>query len=58
MAPKMTLTYFDVAGVAEQVRLALAMTGQMWEDKRLTSAEFGALKLSEYVSRISRSSRS
>lgn len=58
MAPKMTLMYFDAAGAAEQVRIALAMTGQMWEDKRLTSAEFGALKPSKYVSRIFRPSRS
>ncbi|CAN0461497.1 unnamed protein product, partial [Scytosiphon promiscuus] len=40
----MTLTYFDFAGPAEPVRLALAMTGQPWEDKRVFSQEFSALK--------------
>nr|WEX24894.1 glutathione S-transferase [Saccharina japonica] len=40
----MTLTYFDFAGPAEPVRLALAMTGQPWEDKRVSFQEFSALK--------------
>lgn len=49
MAPKLTLTYFDFAGLAEPIRMALAVSGLEWEDKRLTREEFGALKPSEYV---------
>lgn len=44
MAPKITLTYFDFPGRAEPIRMALAMTGDEWEDKRLSFEEFGALK--------------
>nr|ABR09272.1 glutathione S-transferase 2 [Laminaria digitata] len=46
MAPttSLTLTYFDFAGPAEPVRMALAMTGQPWEDKRVSFSEFPALK--------------
>nr|UZD11052.1 glutathione s-transferase 2 [Macrocystis pyrifera] len=40
----MILTYFEFAGPAEPVRWALAMTGQPWEDKRISFAEFPALK--------------
>lgn len=47
MAPKITLTYFDFAGPAEPVRLALAMAGEEWEDKRLTPEQFAALKPGE-----------
>lgn len=36
--------YFDFAGPAEPVRMALAMTDQPWEDKRLTRDQFLALK--------------
>ncbi|CAN0497930.1 unnamed protein product, partial [Laminaria digitata] len=45
MAPttSLTLTYFDFAGPAEPVRMALAMTGQPWEDKRVSFSEFPAL---------------
>ncbi|CAM9421625.1 unnamed protein product [Laminaria digitata] len=48
MAPtsttSLTLTYFNFAGPAEPVRMALAMTGQPWEDKRISFDEFAALK--------------
>lgn len=44
MAPKFTITYFDFAGPAEACRWALAMTGEEWEDKRLTGQQFAALK--------------
>ncbi|CAM9452571.1 unnamed protein product [Ectocarpus sp. 6 AP-2014] len=44
MAPKLILTYFDMAGAAEPVRWALEKGGLEWEDKRLTREEFGALK--------------
>lgn len=47
MAPQLILTYFDFAGLAEPVRMALAMSGLEWEDKRLTGEEFGALKPGE-----------
>lgn len=47
MAPKIVLTYFDFPGPAEPARMALAMGGEQWEDKRLTFEEFGALKPSE-----------
>lgn len=50
MAPKLVLTYFDIAGAAEPVRWALEQSGLEWEDKRLTRDEFGALKPSEYIS--------
>lgn len=48
MAPKMTLTYFDLPGPAEPIRLALAISGEEWEDKRLSRDEFAVLKPSEY----------
>ncbi|CAN0567115.1 unnamed protein product, partial [Ectocarpus sp. 12 AP-2014] len=44
MAPKLILTYFDMAGAAEPIRWALEKGGLEWEDKRLTREEFGALK--------------
>ncbi|CAM9821375.1 unnamed protein product, partial [Laminaria digitata] len=44
MAPKLVLSYFDIAGAAEPVRWALEQSGLEWEDKRLTKEEFGALK--------------
>lgn len=50
MAPKYTITYFDVPGLGEPVRLALVMSGEEWEDKRLTYEEIVALKPSKYPS--------
>lgn len=44
VAPKMKITYFDFDGLAEPVRFALAMTGETWEDKRITSEQFDSLK--------------
>eukprot|EP00904_Undaria_pinnatifida_P010385 jgi/Undpi1/6477/HiC_scaffold_20.g08956.m1 len=44
MAPKLTLTYFNFAALGEPVRLALAMSGQPWEDKRISKEEFMAMK--------------
>ncbi|CAM9889837.1 unnamed protein product, partial [Ectocarpus sp. 4 AP-2014] len=44
MAPKLILTYFDMAGAAEPIRWALEKGGLEWEDKRLTREEFGELK--------------
>ncbi|CAN0399117.1 unnamed protein product, partial [Laminaria digitata] len=40
----LTLTYFNFAGPAEPVRMALAMTGQPWEDRRISRGELSALK--------------
>lgn len=40
----LTFVYFDFGGLAEPVRMALAMTGQPWEDRRLTHDQFLALK--------------
>ena len=45
----LTLTYFDFAGPAEPVRMALAMTGQPWEDNRISFSEFPALKPGKLV---------
>jgi glutathione S-transferase len=40
----MKLTYFDVYGKAEPIRLLLNHAGVEFEDIRLTGAEFGAIK--------------
>jgi glutathione S-transferase len=39
-----TLTYFDIEGVAEPVRLALLLTKTPFEDRRIKFPEWGALK--------------
>eukprot|EP00933_Yihiella_yeosuensis_P048276 TRINITY_DN4438_c1_g2_i1.p1 TRINITY_DN4438_c1_g2~~TRINITY_DN4438_c1_g2_i1.p1 ORF type:complete len:228 (-),score=58.01 TRINITY_DN4438_c1_g2_i1:142-825(-) len=44
MAPKITLTYFNIEAAAEKARLALVMTGTEFEDKRVSFEEWGALK--------------
>lgn len=49
MSPKITLSYFDIPALGEPLRLALAMTGQPWEDKRVSKEEFMAMKPSEYA---------
>lgn len=41
---KYTLTYFDIEGVADKVRLAFKLNGVDFEDKRISFEEFGALK--------------
>lgn len=38
------LTYFDIEGVAEKVRLALVLTGIKFEDIRIAFADWGELK--------------
>ena len=45
----LTLTYFDFAGPAEPVRMALAMTGQPWEDNRISFSDLPALKPGKLV---------
>jgi glutathione S-transferase len=42
--PKLELTYFDVAGRAEPIRIALALAGLSFVDHRLSYAQFGAEK--------------
>lgn len=42
--PKIKLTYFDIEGVAEAVRLALALSGTEFEDDRVKFSEWEALK--------------
>lgn len=42
--PNLRLTYFDAAGRAEPIRVALHMAGQAYEDRRLKFPEFAALK--------------
>ena len=44
MAPAIKLTYFDIEGVAEAVRLALVLSGTEFEDVRVKFPEWGALK--------------
>ncbi|CAM9289517.1 unnamed protein product [Ascophyllum nodosum] len=45
MAPnKLVLIYFDVPGLAEPIRWALAQSGLEWEEKRLSREQFGELK--------------
>ncbi|CAN0477961.1 unnamed protein product [Laminaria digitata] len=47
MGPKLILSYFDIPALGEPLRLALAMSGQAWEDKRVSKEEFMAIKPSE-----------
>ena len=39
-----TLTYFGLTGRGESIRLALAINGDKWTDKRITFPEWGAIK--------------
>jgi glutathione S-transferase len=41
---KIKLTYFDIEGVAEPIRLALALAGQEYEDDRVSFPNWEALK--------------
>lgn len=40
------LTYFDIQGVAEKVRLAFVLSGVAFEDERLTFPQWADLKSS------------
>ena len=42
--PKIKLTYFDIEGAAEPVRLALALAGQEYEDERINFPDWAGLK--------------
>lgn len=44
MAPKIKLTYFDIEGVAEAIRLALELTGTEFEDDRISWKDWQELK--------------
>eukprot|EP01062_Namystynia_karyoxenos_P071982 TRINITY_DN6781_c0_g1_i2.p2 TRINITY_DN6781_c0_g1~~TRINITY_DN6781_c0_g1_i2.p2 ORF type:complete len:223 (+),score=83.14 TRINITY_DN6781_c0_g1_i2:81-749(+) len=44
MAPKIKLTYFNIQGVAEKVRLALVLNGVDFEDCRVSRDEWATLK--------------
>jgi glutathione S-transferase len=44
MAPSVKLTYFDIEGAAEPVRLALVLSGTPFEDERVAFPEWAALK--------------
>ena len=44
MAPSIKLTYFDIEGIAESVRLALILSGTDFEDDRIQFPEWSALK--------------
>jgi glutathione S-transferase len=39
-APPMKLTYFNIAGVAEKIRLAFALKGLKYEDERVNFADW------------------
>lgn len=45
--PKLKLTYFNMPGRAEPVRLALKINGVDFEDNRISGPEFGALRQSD-----------
>jgi glutathione S-transferase len=42
--PEYFLTYFDIFGRAEPMRMALAHAGADWDERRVTGAEWVALK--------------
>jgi len=44
MAPKIKLSYFDIEGVAEPIRLALVLTGTEFEDDRVPFSKWGDMK--------------
>lgn len=46
-ASKIKLTYYTSEGIAEPIRYVLAMSGEQWEDNRLTSEEINDLKPSK-----------
>jgi glutathione S-transferase len=44
MSPSVKLTYFDIEGAAEPIRLALALSGTPFEDERVSFPDWAALK--------------
>lgn len=47
--PKYRLTYFSGRGLAEPTRLVFALAGVEYEDKRITSEDWPALKPSKFA---------
>lgn len=47
--PEFKLTYFDIKGLGEPVRLLLAYGGQEFEDIRISMEEWPALKPSNLL---------
>ena len=47
MPDTLVFTYFDFPALGEAVRLALAMSGKQWEDKRISFDDFKQLKPSK-----------
>lgn len=44
--PSLKITYFNIQGVAEKVRLALVLSGIPFEDERVTFEQWGTMKAS------------
>jgi prostaglandin-H2 D-isomerase / glutathione transferase len=44
MVPSIKLTYFDIEGIAESIRLALTLTNTDYEDHRISFAEWPSMK--------------
>jgi glutathione S-transferase len=44
MSPSVKLTYFDIEGAAEPIRLALVLSGTPFEDERVAFQDWAALK--------------
>jgi prostaglandin-H2 D-isomerase / glutathione transferase len=44
MSPSIKLTYFDIEGLAEQIRLAFALSGTEYEDSRVKFPDWPQLK--------------
>lgn len=48
LPPRIRLTYFDIPGPVEAVRLAFYISGIDFEDERVSREEFSLLKPGEY----------
>lgn len=49
MAPRFTLTYFDIRGKAEVIRLMFAASGVEFEDKRIAVEDWSKIKPSKFA---------
>ena len=49
MSPKMKLTYFNMRGLAENIRLILAQANVDYEDHRLEKGQWAEIKESKYL---------
>lgn len=50
--PRYVLTYFNIRGRAEPIRLSFHAAGVEFEDKRLISEEWAVMKTCEYTIRL------